>query len=42
MQEEMRKYILFHILWYPGQAKALTCNKNKDKNENEDLPVLRI
>ncbi len=38
MQEEMRKYYTVSTLsGIPDRQKPLTCNKNKDKNENEDV-----
>lgn len=38
MQEEMRKYYTVSTFsGIPDRQKPLTCNKNKDKNENEDV-----
>ena len=38
MQEEMRKYYTVStVSGIPDRQKPLTCNKNKDKNENEDV-----
>ncbi|STK65521.1 aminopeptidase [Escherichia coli] len=43
MQEEMRKYYTVSTFsGIPDRQKPLTCNKNKDKNENEDVASAEI